>query len=59
MKIVPAPFLSSSNVPLDTDFPDTGTWYLDFHLSAFCVIIYALKTFKKMHCFDHIGRLKR
>lgn len=38
----PCSILSPSNVPLDSDFPDTGTWYIDFHLSAFSVIIYGL-----------------
>lgn len=38
----PWSILSSSTVSLDSDFPDTGTWYTDFHLSAFSVIIYGL-----------------
>lgn len=45
-KIGLAPFLSSTNVPLDSDFPDPGTWFTDFHISAFCVIIYGLMLWK-------------
>lgn len=40
MKIALPPFLPSSNVPLDNDFPENGNQYfINFHSSAFCEII--------------------
>lgn len=61
MKMVPAPFLSSSNVPLDSDFPDIATWYRFSFKCFLCNHLWpdAVKTLWSKQCIFFIGRLKR